>query len=190
MTQRVSAWIHRASSGWVVFSALVIFILFMIFVLPRQASRAEADSTSTGSPDMSFYYTAEDLYQMADGYGEEGREAYIWARFTFDLIWPLVYAFFLCTGISWVYQRSFAIGSVWQRANIVPVLGAVFDYLENISASVVMARYPNPTAVLDILAPIFTMLKWTFVAGSFALLLVGVFVGLGRWVTARIRKRQ
>ena len=188
MTQRFSDWMHRGSSGWLVFSALVIFILFMMLVLPRQASRAEVDSNGAGSPDMSFYYTAEDLYQMADGYGKEGREAYIRARFTFDLIWPLVYAIFLSTAISWVYQRSFAMDSVWQRANILPVLGALFDYLENITTSVVMVRYPNPTAVLDILAAMFTMLKWVFVIGSFALLLVGVVVGVGQWVRARERQ--
>jgi hypothetical protein len=125
---------------------------------------------------------------MAKVYGEKGREAYIRARFTFDLIWPLVYTIFLITGISWVYQRSFALGSLWQRANIVPVLGALFDYLENISTSVVMVRYPSPTAVLDMLAAIFTMLKWVFVNGSFALLLVGVVVGV--WRRVRARERQ
>jgi len=183
--QRFSDWMHRVSSGWMVLSVLVIFTFFMMLVLPRQASRSEADSSLSGSPDMSFYYTAEDLYQMADGYGDEGREAYIRARFTFDLIWPLIYTIFLCTGISWVYQRSFAMDSVWQRANIVPVFGALFDYLENISTSVVMVRYPDHTAVLDILAAIFTMLKWVFVIGSFSLLLVGVVVGIGRLVRAR-----
>jgi hypothetical protein len=185
--QMFSDWLHRVSNGWVVLLGLVIFILFMILVLPNQASRAEADASGAGSPDMSFYYTAEDLYQMADGYGKEGRDAYIRARFTFDLIWPLVYAIFLSTGISWVFQRSFAVDSVWRRANIMPVIGALFDYLENISTSVVMARYPSSTAVLDKLAAVFTMLKWVFVIGSFSLLLVGVVVGIGRFVRARER---
>lgn len=188
MLQRFSDWMHRVSSGWVFFSVLVIFLLFIGLVLPGQALKTEADARGAGSPDMSFYYTAEDLYHMADIYGEEGREAYIRARFTFDLIWPLVYTIFLITGISWVYQRLFALGSLWHRANIVPVLGALFDYLENISTSVVMVRYPSPTVVLDMLAAIFTMLKWVFVIGSFALLLVGVVVGVRRWVRARERQ--
>lgn len=186
MLQRFSDWMYRVSSGWVAFSALVVFLLFIVLVLPGQASKAEADASSAESPDMSFYYTAEDLYQMADAYGEEGRGVYVRARFTFDLIWPLVYAIFLITGISWVYQRSFALGSLWQRANIMPLLGALFDYLENISTSVVMVRYPSPTAVLDMLAAIFTMLKWVFVIGSFALLLAGVVV----WVWRRVRARD
>lgn len=185
MWQRLSDWIHRASKGWVTFSALVIFLFFTAFVLPGQTSTSEADYRDAGSPDMSFYYTPDDLYQMADTYGEEGREAYIRARFSFDLIWPLVYALFLSTAISWLYQKAFAQDSAWQRANLVPVLGALLDYLENISASLVMVRYPSPTAVLDMVASIFTMLKWILVVGGFALLLIGVTVGVIKWVKAR-----
>jgi hypothetical protein len=70
-------------------------------------------------------------------------------------------------------------------ANLVPILGVVFDYLENISTSLVMARYPDPTAVADSMAAVFTMVKWVLVAGSFALLLLGIVVGALRWVRRR-----
>jgi hypothetical protein len=188
MWQRLSEWIHRVSKGWVALSALVIFLLFTALVLPGQASQAEADTGAAGSPDTSFYYTADDLYQMAKAYGEEGRKAYVRTRFTFDLVWPLVYTVFLGTGISWVYRRAFTPTGPWQRANVAPILGALFDYLENISTSVVMVRYPSPTAVVDTLAAIFTLVKWVFVNGSFVLLLIGIAVGVWRW--ARSRGRQ
>ena len=189
MWHRLSERIHRVSKGWVALSALVIFLLFTALVLPGQASKTEADTGAAGSPDTSFYYTADDLYKMAEAYGKEGGKAYVRARFTFDLVWPLVYTMFLSTGISWVYHRAFAPTSPWQRANMAPILGALFDYLENISTSVVMARYPSPTAVVDTLAAIFTMIKWIFVNGSFALLLIGIAVGVWRWARARGRQQ-
>jgi hypothetical protein len=176
----------RISNGWVAASALVIFLLFIALVLPGQA--AKADARSAGSPDMSFYYTAHDLYQMADAYGQAGRQAYVRVRFTFDLIFPLLYTLFLCTGISWVYRRVFSPGSRWRSANLAPLLAATFDYLENISASLVMARYPTPTAIVDRLAGVFTMTKWVFVSGSIVLLLVGIAIGIWRWIKARGRK--
>ncbi len=104
--------------------------------------------------------------------------SYIKARFSFDLIWPLVYMIFLTTVISWLFQRVFRLDSMWQLANLMPIGGMVFDYLENISTSVVMIRYPNPTAVVDIVAPIFTLTKWIFIGGSFGLLLMGLVVGI------------
>jgi len=185
MWEKLSDWIHAVSNGWVALSTLVIFLLFTALVLPGQASKAETNARNAGSPDTSFYYTADDLYQMAEAYGEEGRRAYVEARFTFDLIWPLVYAAFLCAGISWVNRRAFEASSPWQRANLAPVLGASFDYLENVSTSLVMMRYPSETPVVDVLAAVFTMAKWIFVNGSFVLLLIGVAAGVWRWVSVR-----
>lgn len=181
MGNRISNALYRVSKGWVAALALVGFLLFTALVLPGQAQMAEAESRGAGSPDASFFYTPEELYRMAEAYGEEGREAYVRARFTFDLIWPLVYVIFLATAISWVYGKALSPGSVWRLANLAPLLGMGFDYLENLSTSVVMMRYPQRTPVVDSLAPVFTMLKWLFIGGSFALLAIGGLVGLWRW---------
>lgn len=183
---KFSDWMRRVSNGWVALAMLVIFLLFTALVLPGQSSRTAAETHSTKSPDMSFYYTANDLYKIAETYGKDGRAAYVNARFTFDLIWPMVYALFLGTGISWVYGKAFAPGSVWQRANLAPVLGMLLDYLENLATSMVMLRYPSATPVVDSLAAFLTMSKWVFVGGSFALLVIGVGVGVYRWVRARV----
>jgi hypothetical protein len=171
----------------VTLAALVVFLLFTALVLPGQASEAGEVAGDIGSPDLSFFYTADQLYQMAESYGVEGRAAYIKARFTFDLLWPVVYMVFLATAISWVNRRAFVADSRWQRMNLVPVLGAFWDYLENISTSIVMARYPNLTPVVDVLAGVLTAVKWIFVGGSFVLLLVGLAIGIVRWIRLRDR---
>jgi hypothetical protein len=187
MGKRFSHWLRRVSNGWVVLSALVIFLLFSALVLPRQAARAQQETGGAASPDMSFYYSPGDLYRMAEAYGAQGREAYVRARFTFDLIFPLVYTLFLATAISWVNTRAFAPDSRWHLANLAPVLGALFDYAENVSTSLVMLRYPAQTAVVDVLAPVFTLVKWVFVTGSFVLLFVGVVAAA--WRCARKIRR-
>jgi hypothetical protein len=181
MWKQISDWLHQVSTDWVVLFALVIFLLFSALVLPSQAARAETDTRNAGSPDTSFFYSANDLYHMAEVYGQQGREAYVRTRFTFDLIWPLVYAVFLSTSISWVFSKTFTPDSRWQRANLAPVLGAMFDYLENLATSLVMLRFPNQTVVVDILAPVLSLVKWVFVMGSFVLLLVGVAVSVWHW---------
>ena len=189
MTKQISDWLRRVSTGWVALAALLIFLLFSALVLPQQATKAEQETGSVDSPDMSFFYSAGDLYRMAESYGEEGRQAYIRARFTFDLVWPLVYTLFLTTSIGWVFGKAFAPDSRWQRANLVPLLGALFDYLENLSTSLVMLRYPDQTAVVDLLAPVFTALKWSFLGASFVLLFGGIMVAAWRWMKQRVRDR-
>jgi hypothetical protein len=185
MTKRISDLLRRVSTGWVALLALLIFLLFSALVLPQQATKAEQETGSSDSPDTSFFYSPSDLYRMAEEYGERGRKAYVEARFTFDLVWPLVYTLFLTTSISWVFSRAFGSDSRWQRANLAPLLGALFDYLENLSTSLVMLRYPEQTAVVDALAPVFTALKWLFLGVSFLLLFGGVVVAIWRWIAAR-----
>jgi hypothetical protein len=137
--------LRRSATGWGTLLATIVFILFAALVLPRQAAEAETASSGTGSPDTSFWYTSTELYQMAEAYGSAGRQAYVKARWTFDLVWPLVYTAFLSLTISWVYRRAFAAESRWQLANLAPVTGMLLDYLENSATSLVMARYPALT---------------------------------------------
>lgn len=187
MDTRISDWLRRVSTGWVALAALVIFLLFTALVLPQQATKAEQETGGADSPDTSFFYAPDDLYRMAKAYGEPGRQAYIRARFTFDLVWPLVYTLFLVTAISWVFGRAFAPDSRWQRANLAPLLGALFDYLENLSTSLVMLRYPAQTAVVDLLAPVFTALKWGLLGASFLLLIAGIVVAVWRRIKQKAR---
>jgi hypothetical protein len=190
MGTRISDWLSRVSTGWVALVGLLIFLLFSALVLPQQATKAELKTGGGDSPDTSFFYSTADLYQMAESYGEQGRQAYIRARFTFDLVWPLVYTLFLATAISWVFGRACAPDSRWQRANLVPLLGALFDYLENLSTSLVMLRFPDQTAVVDLLAPVFTALKWSLLGVSFLLLAGGLVVAAWRWLEQRSQGRS
>lgn len=172
--KQISLWLYRYSSGWAALAGLGVFLLFTALVLPAQAKQAEAISGGAGSPDTSFFYTPEMLYQMAEAYGPSGRAAYLRARFTFDLVFPLVYGFFLTTSLSWALKRSLPPESRLRLANLLPLLAVGLDYLENLSAALVMARFPASTPVVDWLAPVFTLLKWIGVGGSFLLLAVGL----------------
>jgi hypothetical protein len=162
-------------------------MIFSAAVLPWQAEKADQNSGGVGSPDMSLFYSAEDLYTLAESYGENGRTAYIQARVTFDIIFPLVYTAFLATSISWVFSRIITEDSKWQLAGTVPVMGMVFDFLENGAVSLVMARYPDSTPIIVSLAPILTLLKWVFVSGSFVLLFGGIILGIWNWIARSSR---
>lgn len=169
---RFSNWLVAQSKGWLVVLCVVIFVLFMIFVLPNQAAKADEYAQGMGSPDTSFYYSPEKLFEMAEAYGEKGRQAYVRARFSFDLIFPLVYGAFLVTLISWLAGRAFDLGSRWRYLNLIPVVGVIFDLLENTATSLVMAGFPERRLVAAQLAPVFTLVKWGFVYGSFFVLAI------------------
>jgi hypothetical protein len=182
---KLSDWLYKVSSGWLALVGLLIFLLFTALVLPTQSARDDASTADVGTPDLSFYYSADELFRMAEAYGEAGRTEYIRVRFTFDLFWPLVYTFFLTTSISWVYGRAFPGENQVRRVNIIPLLAMLFDYLENITTSTVIWRYPHQTPLLASLAGVFTTIKWFLVGGSFVILLVGIVIAVGKWIKNR-----
>ncbi|MBO2946039.1 hypothetical protein JJQ72_18835 [Paenibacillus sp. F411] len=165
--------------------AVLVFAGFIAWVLPRQASLSESASGSGESPDSSLWYTSADLYRIAEIYGEEGRAHYIEARFTFDVIWPLVYLGFLTIALTAAYV-FLSSGSRWRAVNLLPLGGWGFDWLENLGSSLVMYRYPARTPVIAEMTPVFTLIKWCLIYASFGALVVGIVLS----VLHRFRKKR
>lgn len=180
--RRFSQSLYGIISFKVFLVALLLFLFFLGFVLPREAQRFEGYTQSGESPDTSLIYSSHDLYRMAHEYGEDGRSYYIRSRFTFDIIWPLIYLFFLVSSMSMVWG---SLDGSWRMVNLIPFGGLIFDYLENGMASIVMYRYPLSSPIPASLAPIFTFVKWVFVGASFSLLLLGILFYLVRRLTER-----
>jgi hypothetical protein len=181
---RLSRRLTSLSRGWVVLAALALFVVFMVFVLPAQAEVSSRELDDAGSPDMSFVYSAGDLYRWAEAYGPDGRAAYVRVRWSFDLAWPLVYGLFLVTAVSWLGRRAYPSDSRWRLLNLTPVVAVLLDYAENVLTSVVMLRYPSETVVAASLASPVTIAKWIFVGVGFAALLTGLLTWLWRGVRA------
>jgi hypothetical protein len=57
--------------------------------------------------------------------------------------------------------------SIVNRLLLLPLFSLVFDYLENISSSIVMWRYPLRTPLVDYTVTVFTPLKWIILGLSF-----------------------
>lgn len=175
----LSDYFYRKSSFWVFLISLALFVIFMILVLPPQAARSTEVTGTNTSPDTSFYYTREQLYQIAEDYGQEGRYYYVDSRITFDIVWPLVYTLFLLNAISWILNKTIVEESSLRLLNLVPITSILFDFLENISNMVVMFRYPTPTDWLANIAGIFTSLKWITLSAGFLILIIGVLLWVG-----------
>ncbi|NLN69992.1 MAG: hypothetical protein GX142_04305 [Chloroflexi bacterium] len=181
MLSRLSRWFLKISTGPLAMICLVVFLIFSSLILPDQNARAKAYAGDLGTPDTSLYYTAAELYRMAEGYGPQGRTAYIRARFTFDVVWPLVYLAFLVTALSWLINRAKLGKTSWVQLNLLPIASVIFDGLENGAAAIVMARYPQTTSVLDHLAGVFTLLKWLLTSACALAIVYLAFLILARY---------
>jgi len=180
VTRRISEFFYGLPRGWMALVSTVIFFVFTATVLPAQARKSESYAAGGPTPDTSLFYSANDLYSWAGAFGADGRDAYVQARYTFDLVWPLVYTFLLVAVITWLLGTFLKPGDKWRRLNLVPFAPLLFDFAENISASIVIARYPATTPVLADVVTVFTTAKWVTLSASFLLLAYIAVVALVR----------
>ena len=186
---RVAERLANGVRGWLVLGAVLLFVLFAAMVLPAQVEAGAFCTVRHAAPDTSLWYFPEDLYAAAEAWGRDGRAAYVHARVTFDVIWPMVYGTLLLTTLAWVWARGTAAGSRWRGVALLPVVAVMLDYAENICTATVMARYPARTPVLAELAPLFTAGKWLTLSASFMLLGIGVIIALTGRQLPMIRHR-
>jgi hypothetical protein len=164
--------LRRLSSKRVLAFFTVLFIL-TIAALP--IIQESSDNEVSRSPDMSFFYTVEELYEMAESYGAEGRRNYIIMRFTFDLVFPLIYGGFLISALGWLYDVDGLLK--WRnRVVLLPFSALLFDYLENISTATVMWFYPTRVSSVGVLATFFTPIKWILLSCAFLALIPGLII--------------
>lgn len=184
--KRFLTWIIRISTLKSVLLVLIVFMVFILVVLPSESAKSEAMSLIE-SIDTSLYYSSSDLYRIAESYGEAGRSFYITQRFTFDLVWPFVYAGFLLITTSYLALK---VGlKRYLRIFLVLILAGVgLDFLENICASIVLFRYPEKTPLIADLSGFATSLKWLSLGGSFIILLGLLLLFIGRFFARLLNK--
>ncbi len=168
--RKLSAFLYKIANRWVTLAAVGVFLVFSLLTLPAQSAAVKTYDHGMGSPDTSLFYNSQTITQMAEAYGENGRSAYVNARWTFDLVFPFVYTFFLLTTVSFVMKRAALQQTRWRLLNLLPLGGFFFDLAENAAASVVMSAYPVTSAWAAALAPFFTPLKWLLIVFSFLLI--------------------
>jgi len=162
--------LYRKINWTIVIFSVIIFSLFIVVVLPKVSVYTERVVGGLGSADTSLFYDGHDLYEFAESYGSEGRSNYIFIRWTFDVLWPLVYMSFL---MSLIVQLSKPLTKKWfNRLYVLPLLAVGFDLSENLLTTIVMINFPNKLYWIGNLASLTSLMKWISLSLSFAALLV------------------
>lgn len=181
MTDRVR---KTLSSPLLLAASGALFLWFLAVVLPAQSAASGAWTPAGANFDLSFFYSPARALDMAAGWTAEGRLAYIAARWSFDLVWPVVYGLFVLS--AWSFSLARVAPGFRKRglAAGLTMLGPAFDFMENISATVLLAAWPGKPWLAAWTASIGTALKWVFVisgiGGALVLLVWTAFAAIRR----------
>jgi cellulose synthase/poly-beta-1,6-N-acetylglucosamine synthase-like glycosyltransferase len=133
-------------------------------------------------PDGRLYYTSAQLVGVLDALGPAGRQMYMYLHIP-DMLFPLVYGLFFAALVVffWGLRAGAVKAASWLA--IVPAIGTVADWIENIAIAWVSMLFSAGHTATDIaasapiaarLAGTATAMKWTCVWLSTLLILVGI----------------
>lgn len=161
-----------------------VFVFFMVVILPA-VSMATFERGLTESIDTNFAFNPILIYQIVEAYGVEGRAYYIWQRWTFDLIWPIVYGLPLFVTLN----RFIALQMPFRKWIVfLPLFASSLDYLENIIFTVLVSLFPIEIPGLALLGVSVSALKWVALMTSMIVVIILPCKGFYQWIRRSMKK--
>lgn len=160
------------SQTWHLAALAATFLGFQAVVLPQVLDQILLLSGNTMIFDLRLWYNPLEAQESLRAFGEQGRELYLIAEWTVDLVYPLVYTL-LFSGIIFRLRGGELI--------FFPFLLGMADLLENLSITFMLVRFPDFSPIAAQVATAFTFVKWCLLAGAVTIILI--------LAIARLRKR-
>lgn len=147
--------------------------------------RVMAASGGVGVLDTNFGNSEMDIRHTIAALGASGRDVYLKQYYAADFCYSISYALFysqlfrfFASQLSDQTVGKTAIGKLW----LLPWGAMVFDWLENLSIGMLLAKYPVGLGIWYVLANVGTVTKSAFIYTATALLVLLVVVVLAqRW---------
>ena len=175
---------------WIITAATFGLFAAVFFASPAPFAIPHVDTLCGQAPlDVRFTSSAADVDSFLESCGPAGRDAYRNMQIA-DLFYPAVFGLFMASSLAIIFRRLFADHQRAVIVAVIPLIGAGFDYVENIFAWSALQAFPDPAATNPLLGMASAAKTTTFwIAG--ALLLLGA-LGLGgrRLKEANFRMRM
>jgi hypothetical protein len=148
---------------------IVLFIIFAFIISPIVLILSDQYTNISFSPDISFFYSPEAFYETLIATGKSGRTYYFITTWTFDLLYPLVYGFTILSAMIKFSNHKKSI------IYMVPLIGIIFDYLENSLASLLALFYKTEINFLVYILQFFSSIKWLSIGLSILIIIILAF---------------
>jgi len=152
----------------------IIYGFMLLYTIPNVMNHANGmkllDMQPTG-------YNAEYAKNLFDNLGAIGREAYLFRQIPVDMIYPFLFAVTYSLLLTFLFKKSFNPKSKINGLSLIPIVGGLFDYLENVGIIIMLSLYPIFSESIANITNVFSVLKSIFITLFFVLLVVGI-VGL------------
>lgn len=110
--------------------------------------------------EINMGYMPEDLFAIAERYGDAGRNLYIVSALSLDLLLPLFVGNLLAAGALFLVNKNGREKKVYKRIFAFGIATCLSDWLENLCMIGVIRSYTQPQMAFAVLARILTSIKY------------------------------
>lgn len=165
--------LNKLATWKVIVPLSVLYILFPSVIFRHyQSVMAEMAQGTVQILDLRLSYSWQEVKALFDQLGTDGRDVYRTVSNSIDMIYPLLYCALLILVLAFLLKKVTSARSKWMYLSFIPIIGMLFDFLENLSILDLLNKYPNFTAADVASASFFTTLKWSSMALVFGTIFV------------------
>lgn len=173
--KKVVTLLQKMASGRAVLGLFIltmaVYLTMLLYTIPKVESFAPGIALFDLSPTG---YSYQHAISLLESLGQEGRNVYLYQQLPVDFIYPGLFAVSCSLLLTWLFSKSFETDSKIFYFAIVPVLGGLFDYLENIGIVRMIKSFPDISQVLVAMVSAFTVFKSVLTIAFFILLIIGI----------------
>lgn len=155
----LTAILEKYSTKKSILILLVINLIFPAIIFPL--FQGNPDNIPL---DLQFSYTPEKAYQLLAQFSAEDLKTYQIVELTVDVVYPLLYGFFLSLLI-FQFRKNYVLA-------IVPLLAILADFFENTGIALLISSLPKQLNTVASITSFFSSLKWSLIFISFLLILI------------------
>ena len=134
-------------SNWkFILPLFILFLIFPVYLFPHYQGRmAEIAGQDVMPLDSRFSYTYDEVKNDFNKLGSEGRDTYRFVIANVDMLFPLFYGPLFILVLAWLLKHITREGSGWILLSLFPIIGILFEYLENFNTLSLLDSYPAIT---------------------------------------------
>jgi hypothetical protein len=139
----------------------------------------------SGILDLQTGFSYESAYQQIGNYGEEGIQIYNYIQIV-DTIFPIAFGMGLLCFLSFLLKKLSPDNKKLTTLALLPLIGTLFDFLENIGIFLMIRLYPQPFTTLAggvKVIGIIKMIGYGFGFTGISIVLILLFI---RWIKKKV----
>jgi cytochrome b561 len=173
---------------------ILVIVLLALFLISMRIMRHYSNNlinyiANEEILDLRMGYSFDNVIHYLNGLGEDGRKYYSNTFHLVDTFYPIIYFAFYVTTLSYFIKRIFK-NKIYFIVLLVPLLGIICDYGENIFINSFIKNMNNITEENVMIANYFTRIKFISVYLSLILIIILMVLHIINKLRIKISNRK